>query len=212
MLKAMFRYSAFPCLLWLLLCGQAQAQQLLLSDTIWSSSKAALLELKASKQGLLLPRILDTTLAPLNTSPDGMVIYYTPLKSLMVRRNGYWSRVADSLSTAGPVFYNGAGMISKRIKIWADSVSNTPAGLPQVDISSAGFSKILSVNVTARGGTDVTSAPSAAVLGYTLSRLYLILMESKTTPIVLLNTAEGLELHNNAAAAATKIFVTVIGY
>ncbi|MBV8254045.1 MAG: hypothetical protein JO154_15690 [Chitinophaga sp.] len=61
-------------------------------------NKASVLELESLRQGLLLPRIVDTTLAPLSTAPDGMIIYYVGNKSLLVRRNGYWSRLADSLS------------------------------------------------------------------------------------------------------------------
>ncbi|MCW3467983.1 hypothetical protein [Chitinophaga nivalis] len=306
MLKAMMKHPALVCLL-LLLCNTLPAQQLLLSDAPASTTKSALLELKATAQGLLLPRIADTTLTPLNTAPDGMIVYYTPLKSLLVRRNGYWSRLADSTAVTGnqwllsgntavdsatrflgtatanpvnfrtantnrmiisstgnvgigttqptsllqvksgvanvsgvrlenltsasgvtagagsvgvdasgnlvrtataPVLYSAAGVVSNNLKIWADSVPNTPAGLPQVDISNAGFTKILSVQVTARGGADATTAPLAAVLNYTLSRLYLILVESKNSPVVLLGTVDGLEL----STAASRIFVTVIGY
>jgi hypothetical protein len=271
-----------------------------------------LLELNTTNQGLLLPRVTDTTIAPLNASPDGMIIYYTPASSLLVRRNGSWSKLADSTAvssnqwllsgnanidsatkfigtatanpvnfrtsnlnrmiisstgrvgigtttpssllhvktgttntsgvrfenltsastvTAGagglgvdasgnvvraasaPVFYNGAGVISQSIKIWADSVSQpgTPltSGQLSIDISSAGFTKILSIQATAKGGADYTNAPLVTILGYSLTKINFILTESRASTVVLLSILDGLE---PSIANTTKIFVTVIGY
>ncbi|PSL47234.1 hypothetical protein CLV51_10279 [Chitinophaga niastensis] len=85
----------------LLLSAPAAFAQLKIGDNPAVINKASILELESLRQGLLLPRIPDTTLAPLTTAPDGMIIYYTGTQSLLVRRNGYWSKLADSLSTAG---------------------------------------------------------------------------------------------------------------
>ncbi|WP_158266961.1 hypothetical protein [Chitinophaga niastensis] len=302
----MIRSSVLLCPL-LLLFAFMYAQQLKLGDPTTSTIKAALLELNTTNQGLLLPRITDTTLAPLTASPDGMVIYYTPASSLLVRRNGSWSKLADSSAVTGnqwllsgnptvdsatkflgtttaipinirtnsinrvivsstgnvgigtttpstllhvktgranqsgvrlenltsastlttgagalgvdasgnvvrtsvPVFYNAGGVVSQNIRIWADSISNIASGLPQVDVSSAGFTKILSITATAKGGTDVTNAPLVAVLSYGLTKINLILVESKTTNVLIGGTVEGMEIHTSTA---TRIFVTVVGY
>lgn len=296
----------------LLLFITGKAQQLKLGDPTSSTVKAALLELNASNQGLLLPRIADTLLSPLPASPDGMVIYYIPARSLLIRRGGAWSRLADSAAVSGnqwllsgnagidsaavflgtstaqpvnirtnninrmiissagkvgigtttpsallqvktgisntsgvrlenlsnaspvtagagglgvdasgnvvraasaPVVYNRSGVVSQPIKIWADSViqlsSPTPTGTLSVDISNATFSKILSIQATAKGGTDALNAPVVTILSYGLDKINLLVMESKTTNILLGGQTEGL---TENLATTTRIFVTVIGY
>ncbi|NLR65613.1 hypothetical protein HGH92_14960 [Chitinophaga varians] len=100
MLKYILHGCALTCAL-LLLWQSLQAQQLLLSDTVSATTKSALLEIRAKSQGLLLPRIQDTTVAPLSSSPNGMLIYYIPASSVMVRRNGGWSQLADSIAVTG---------------------------------------------------------------------------------------------------------------
>lgn len=82
----------------LLLLAPAAFAQLKVGDNPGTINKASVLELESGRQGLLLPRIADTTLSPLNTAPDGMIIYFTGNQSLLVRRSGHWSRLADSLS------------------------------------------------------------------------------------------------------------------
>lgn len=84
----------------LLLLAPAAFAQLKIGDNPATINKASILELESLRQGLLLPRIADTTLAPLTTAPDGMIIYHTLTQSLMVRRNGYWSRLVDSLNAS----------------------------------------------------------------------------------------------------------------
>lgn len=100
MLKNILHGCALTCALLLLWQG-LHAQQLLLSDTVAATTKSALLEVRAKTQGLLLPRIQDTTVSPLSSSPDGMLIYYIPASSVMVRRNGGWSQLADSIAVTG---------------------------------------------------------------------------------------------------------------
>ncbi|NLR63497.1 hypothetical protein HGH92_04180 [Chitinophaga varians] len=65
-------------------------------------NKSSILELESTRQGLLLPRIpgANLTAAPLNTAPDGMIIYVTDSASLFIRKYGQWQRMsADSIST-----------------------------------------------------------------------------------------------------------------
>ncbi|WP_160713343.1 hypothetical protein [Chitinophaga solisilvae] len=303
MLKKILRYSVFIGLL-SLLYNFVQAQQLLLTDTIATTTKAALLEVKASKQGLLLPRIQDTAVAPLNTSPDGMLIYHVPSKSLLIRRNGAWAPVKDSASLSGnnwlqtgnagtdtitkflgttdakglvirtgntqritvsstgnvgvgtntpgttlhvksvaanqsgirienltsaspvttgagalgvdasgnvvraapqPLFYNGAGAVSNQVKIWADSITTNTSGVGVANISSAGFTKILSIQLQGRGGASSLDTPLPFVLSYSL-----------TTVNITTYTGTGLLLGAiNSLVQATssfKIFVVVTGY
>lgn len=66
------------------------AQQLKLGDNPSAQQKSALLELESKSQGLLLPRISDTTTGVIATAPDGMIIYLTLNNSLCIRSNGHW--------------------------------------------------------------------------------------------------------------------------
>ena len=85
-------------MLWVLLLGVpslVQAQQLKLGTNPTIIEKSALLDLNSDKQGLLLPRINDYTIAPLTSAPDGMLIYYVPDKLLYIRKNGTWKKLID---------------------------------------------------------------------------------------------------------------------
>ncbi|HVT84801.1 MAG TPA: hypothetical protein VHD35_06345 [Chitinophagaceae bacterium] len=79
----------------LVLCTQLGfSQQLRLGKDPYNVEKSAVLELYSDNQGLLLPRIADTSLINALTPPDGMIIYFTPVKKLLIRANGYWQTLA----------------------------------------------------------------------------------------------------------------------
>lgn len=84
-----------PLGLLLLWAASAQSQQLKLGTNPYAINKSAVLELESSQQGLLLTRIADTASAPLNTAPDGMIIYFMPDSSLRLRKGGSWQKIAD---------------------------------------------------------------------------------------------------------------------
>lgn len=66
------------------------SQQLKLGKNPFTIEKSAVLELQSDNQGLLFPRISDTSLVNALNPSDGLVVYYTPLKKLMVRANHQW--------------------------------------------------------------------------------------------------------------------------
>ncbi|WP_346318382.1 hypothetical protein [Chitinophaga sp. YIM B06452] len=74
--------------------------QLKLGANPASINKSSILELESSSQGLLLPRVPDTTVSTLAAAPDGTIVYYTPLKSILVRKDGYWRPMKDAATTA----------------------------------------------------------------------------------------------------------------
>ncbi|SIO49843.1 hypothetical protein [Chitinophaga niabensis] len=80
----------------LLLLGPVAQAQLKLGSNPAIINKSSVLELESNVQGLLLPRIPDTSAVTLTTAPNGMIIFFTPDNSLMVRKNGFWRRVIDS--------------------------------------------------------------------------------------------------------------------
>jgi len=83
----------------LLTAYAGSAQQLRLGTTPYSTEKSAVLELQSDRQGLLLCRISDTALINTMSPPDGMMIYFTPIKQIMIRANGHWQALAPSAST-----------------------------------------------------------------------------------------------------------------
>jgi hypothetical protein len=85
------------------------SQQLRLGNNPWTVEKSAVLELQSANQGLLFTRIADTTLINALNPPDGMVVYFTPSKRLLLRANGYWQSLASttSIDTSNiPGFYS----------------------------------------------------------------------------------------------------------
>ena len=69
--------------------------QLKVGDNPTSIQKSSILELESSRQGLLLPRLTDTAQINALAPPDGMIIYLNADKSLRLRSNGYWKKIAD---------------------------------------------------------------------------------------------------------------------
>src|SRR5438045_6409384 len=79
-----------------LLCmGFGVNAQLKVGDNPTTIQKSSILELESSRQGLLLPRLTDTAGINALTPPDGMIIYLTSDKSLRIRSNGAWEKLAD---------------------------------------------------------------------------------------------------------------------
>jgi len=129
----------------LLLCGNpASSQQLKLGVNPYTIQKSALLELNSTNQGLLLARITDTTLINTLAPPDGMVIFFTPTKQLMVRSNGSWQAFTPAGSSISSL--NG---LAAATQTFATGTSGTDFG-----ISSSGTAHTFNVpdaSATARG-------------------------------------------------------------
>ena len=69
--------------------------QLKVGDNPTTIQKSSILELESTRQGLLLPRLADTTGINALTPPDGMIIYLNADNSLRLRSNGSWKKIAD---------------------------------------------------------------------------------------------------------------------
>jgi len=79
----------------LLLIGTATMAQLKIGNNPTTISKSSILELESLRQGLLLPRLPDTVAINLLNPPDGMIVFLIPDKSLRLRSNGSWKKIAD---------------------------------------------------------------------------------------------------------------------
>ena len=85
----------FSFLFLLLFIGFLSQAQLKIGDNPTTIQKSSILELESTRQGLLLPRLTDTTAINALTPPDGMIIYLTADNSLRLRSNGVWKKIAD---------------------------------------------------------------------------------------------------------------------
>ena len=75
--------------------GMMATAQLKIGDNPTSIQKSSILELESTRQGLLLPRLSDTTAINSLTPPNGMIIYLTADNSLRIRSNGAWKKLAS---------------------------------------------------------------------------------------------------------------------
>lgn len=87
--------KSFILLFLLIGAGLATQAQLKIGDNPTNIQKSSILELESSRQGLLLPRLADTAAINALNPPDGMIIYLNTDKSLRLRSNGSWKKIAD---------------------------------------------------------------------------------------------------------------------
>ncbi|SHL95968.1 hypothetical protein [Chitinophaga sp. CF418] len=104
-------------LLFLTVTTLSYAQQLKLGSNPSVIKKSALLELETGSQGLLLPRISDTTSTTIKSSPDGMLIYLTLNNSLTIRSLGAWQSLglSPTFTLTGDVTGTGTGTVASTI-------------------------------------------------------------------------------------------------
>lgn len=82
-------------LLSLLCLGLVTQAQLKVGDNPTSIQKSSILELESTRQGLLLPRLADTAAINSLNPPDGMIIFLNSDRSLRLRSQGGWKKIAD---------------------------------------------------------------------------------------------------------------------
>lgn len=85
-------------LLLVLFTKEGMSQQMRLGNNPFGNTKSAVLELQSTNQGLLFSRLADTAFINALNPPDGMVVFFTPTKQLLVRANGYWQSLASTTS------------------------------------------------------------------------------------------------------------------
>ncbi|MFT3826183.1 MAG: hypothetical protein QM731_19830 [Chitinophagaceae bacterium] len=115
-----------------------------------------------------------------------------------------------------PVYYSGGAgggtaTTEDVTKVWVVDVANTSTGIQTITFpTNVTFTNVLNIQVTAKGGSGgITVAPIATVTSNTNSSVTIRVMESKSTTVVLLNTAvEGLEPHTDTN---TRIYIRVEG-
>lgn len=149
-------------LLLLLLCHKGVSQQLRLGNNPFTVEKSAVLELQSNNQGLLFPRIADTLLINALSPPDGMVIFFTPLKQLMLRSNGFWRMLQSSNAITGlngltgPVQTFATGTTGTDFNIVSTGTTHT-FNLPDASATAKGVMTTGTQSIA--GSKTFTSAP-----------------------------------------------------
>jgi hypothetical protein len=124
-----------------------KGQQLKLGDNPTVVEKSALLDLNSDKQGLLLPRVNNYGIAPLNTAPDGMLIYYVPDKVLYIRKNNTWKKLVDETIAISSV----NGQTGPTVSLTTANISEA-TNLYYTDARARGaFSAGTGINITGAG-------------------------------------------------------------
>jgi len=117
-------------------CVQLNAQ-VKIGDQPTNVSNASLLELQSTNKGFLLPRLTDTLVINALNPPDGMLIYFTPDKSLRIRKHNGWIKVMDNVNAVQSDW-------NQTTTTAADYIKNKPAltngTVTSVGLSSSDFS------------------------------------------------------------------------
>jgi hypothetical protein len=113
-----------------------------------------------------------------------------------------------------PEYYSGTGAaatVDPVTKIWLAEVANTASGIQTVTIpSNVGFATILNIQVTAKGGSSIATAPIVTVTSNTLTTITIRVLESKTTTFAAGAgaTVEGLEAETDTT---TRVYIRIEG-
>lgn len=109
--------------------------------------------------------------------------------------------------------YNSSGQVNRRIKIWAETITPSTGNGLSVDISSAGFSTILSVHAVSEYTSGTTSTMRNVELkSISTSAIVVNIAQPNATAIALLGlTLLGVPSYIGSGTG-TKLHVVVYGY
>lgn len=125
-------------LLLVLLANEGMSQQMRLGNNPWGNTKSAVLELQSANQGLLFSRLADTALINALNPPDGMVVFFSPTKTLLVRANGAWQSLASTTSIDTTNIANFSQKVRSRFSAGTGISYNSTTGI----ISNTGVTAV----------------------------------------------------------------------
>lgn len=111
-------------------------------------------------------------------------------------------------------YYNRSGQLFKPMKIWTDTIAITSA-TPSVNISSAGFSTIISIQPQMiQGSPTLANFSWCNVTSYSTSSISLFLVQQNNNTVNVLGSLVLLGTPLQAPTAFTGLYmaITVIGY
>lgn len=122
--------------------------------------------------------------------------------------------IAWSPKSYTPVrFYNSAGEMRNTMRIFADTITPNTSNGYSMDISAAGFTRILSVNaIASRNTATATSVANVGVKTWTNSSIVFNSTEGNASLVTLLGSSVLLGPSTGFAAVGIQLHVTVIGY
>lgn len=114
-----------------------------------------------------------------------------------------------------PIFYDHNGQLaSKNVKIFCDTVTPSTANGYSIDISSAGFTTIKGVTITAQNNTaTIASMPIVVIKSITSSAIVvnILTQNNATTTIVGITVLSGSPLQMAASTAGMLLNIQVEG-
>ncbi|MBS1621976.1 MAG: hypothetical protein JSS80_10115 [Bacteroidetes bacterium] len=162
----------------ILLSETVRSQQLRLGDNPYTVEKSAVLDLVSTNQGLLLPRITDTTLIDVLNPPNGMIIYFVPTNKLLIRTNSQWQPIASenylkltNLTDVTVTLPSSGQLLQYNGSTW---VNTTPSYLTSIDTTNITnfyqkvrglFSSVTPITLDANGQISMSQA-GASTDGY----------------------------------------------
>lgn len=155
---------------------------------------------------------------------DSGIVYATPFSRNKARdsvqaniptNNTQLSNGSGFITSATiPKLYDKSGLIAGTLKIFTDTISATSA-TQTISISTAGFTKIYSVQVQTESNTaTVANIPIAVIKSWTNSAVIVNLLASSTVALNLGIITAGLNLSGLQLASSftgVKLHVTIIG-
>lgn len=109
-------------------------------------------------------------------------------------------------------YYNSSGSVTKTMKVWHGIVTPTSSNGYSIDISSAGFTTITSIQVQAEYNTNNASAvPLVSIRSYSTTAVVVNIIQSNSTVVSIIGiNILGLQFLQNLTGV--KLHVTVEGY
>lgn len=178
--------------------------------------KSAILELNATKQGLLLPRLSDTTSINALNPPDGMEIYFIPIQGTMIRSNGAWHALPKlingnlgiattaptaKLDAAGTYKLGAKGSVNKNEISFVYTVPST-VNLPAATSTGAGTLAILLL-----GNYNVNTTTTTNAGAYDMS-ITLVTANQPTTTQATVVVSPAFDLPANINIAFARVSAT----
>lgn len=145
-------------------------------------------------------------------------IGYTPANSATtISINGNTQSIASSRTFNIPdsiLFYNSGGRVNKIVKIFADTITVSSSNGFNVDVSAAGFTKVLSASAVAVKNTaTATSVPNVGIKSISNTALTLNFTEGNSSVVTLLGSSVLLGPSTSfASTTGLSVYVLVVGY
>ncbi len=111
-------------------------------------------------------------------------------------------------------YFDSSGMITDPVKIWVGTVTPSTCNGYSIDISSAGFSTILSANIVPiKSNSTANLNPSVAIKSVSTTAIVVNVVEGNAATVVILGSSVTLGVPLVfAATAGLTLYIEVTGY